>query len=84
MILYRPQRGGLKEAMAEVKEFASLKDMFESVAKEHDGAFELEDMFVSYYCYDDRIDWETYIVTTIRYGEEQYDYPQAVGFCTFK
>lgn len=96
-ILYRPQRGGLDEAMEEVKEFATLKDMFEYVAKdigldeENDGVDEygtlycIDDLCISYYCYDYRIDWETYIVCDCSYDMcKKHGSPQAIGFCTFK
>lgn len=87
-ILYRPQRGGLAEAMAEVKEFSTLKEMFEYIVKEGEEIylrvpFGVSDLSIRYYCYDERIHWETYIVCTDRMFNEKYDYPQAIGFCTF-
>lgn len=86
-ILYRPQRGTLAEAMAEVKEFSSVKEMLEYLAEDHEKAFDISDVYISYYCYDERIEWETYIVMVTRYYEEdylkEYQSPQAIGFCTF-
>lgn len=56
--LYRPHRGGLDTAMAEVREFdgtiAGLQDLVEYPI-----------LSFQYYCYDDRIKWQTYIVTCV-------------------
>lgn len=86
-ILYRPQRELLAEAMAELKEFSSVKEMLEYLVEAHEKAFEIRDIYISYYCYDERIEWETYIVTVGRYYTEdylkKYHSPQAIGFCTF-
>lgn len=83
MVIYRPQRGGLAESMAERQEFPDLKQMLEHVVKEHSGAFDLDEIFIAYYCFDARINWETYIVTVTRYGNKAYPSPQAIGYCTF-
>ena len=87
-VLYRPQRGSLDDAMAEVKEFSSVKEMLEYLVKDHNRAFRINEIQISYYGRDDRIDWETYLVAVERYFEEdyllEYHCPQAIGFCTFK
>ena len=83
-VLYRPQRGSLADAMAELKEFSNIKEMLEYLAQDHKKAFDVSDIYISYYCYDDRIDWETFIVTVARYRDEEYSHPQAIGFCTMK
>lgn len=83
-ILYRPHRGTLADAMAEVKEFSSIKEMREYLVQDHKKAFAVSDIVISYYCYDDRIDWETFIVTVKRYYNEKYTHPQAIGYCTMK
>ena len=83
-ILYRPHRGTLADAMAEVKEFSSIKEMREYLAQDHKNAFDISDIVISYYCYDDRIGWETFIVTVTRYYNEKYTHPQSIGFCTMK
>lgn len=84
-VLYRPQRATLDEAMAELKEFGSLKECLEWIVKDADGLLTLDRLFISYYGYDKRIDWETYIVCD---GSEEickeYDSPQGWGFLTFK
>lgn len=91
-ILYRPQRSTLDEAMAEVKEFPSVDDMFKYLVEEHsiDGkrAFEKDEIYISDYGYDNRIKWKTYLISVTRYfGKnyaQKYHYPQAIGYCTFK
>lgn len=87
-IKYRPHRGTLAEAMAELKEFSSIEEMFNSIRCDHPNAFAFSDIYISYYCYDSRIDWETYVVSVGKYcGEnymEKYKHPQAIGFCTFE
>lgn len=87
-ILYRPQRATLDEAMAELKEFKSLKECFEHIVAELDGAVKLDDIYVQYYDYDERIDWETYLVCVCKVGDEnfcqEYGTPQGWGFLTFK
>lgn len=83
-VLYRPQRGTLADAMAEVKKFSSIKEMCEYLVQDHGKAFDVSDVYISYYCYDNRIDWETFIVTVARYHDKKYSHPQAIGFCTMK
>ena len=82
MIIYRPQRGLLVEAMAEKKEFSSIKEMLNYLVKEHKKAFDIWDISITYYGYDERISWETFIVTVAKYRDEIFEHPQAIGFCT--
>ena len=83
-ILYRPQRGSLEESMQEIKYFESIKDMAEYLSEFWGCA--VDDVYVSYYCYDGRIGWETYVVTIGETEKEnyckQYGYPQAIDFMT--
>lgn len=87
-ILYRPQKGTLDEAMAEVQEFKSIKEMCKDLVRQHRSAFVVSDVYISYYGYDDRIDWDTYVVAVGRYSDEnymeKYHRPQGIGFCTMK
>lgn len=78
-VLYRPHRAIFTDAVEEIKEFPSVKEMFEWLVKEHHGYLSLDNIYISYYCYDVRIDWETFIITTRRYSDHE-----AIGFCTFK
>lgn len=85
MIFYRPQRGTLDEAMEEVKQFDTINEMLDYLVADYNHAFSKSDIYISYYCYDERIDWDTYIVCIGRYGDEdymkKYHSPQAIGFC---
>ena len=82
MIIYRPNRHLLDEAMAEKKEFSSIKEMLKYLVKEHKKAFDIWDKSITYYGYDERISWETFIVTVAKYRDEIFEHPQAIGFCT--
>jgi len=57
-ILFRPHRHLLDESMQEVKTVKSLNDI-RKILNLKDG----EELVLEYYCYDDRIKWETFIVT---------------------
>lgn len=61
MALYRPQRGTLKEAMKEVVEVANLDELKAHLKKEWN--MNVEDVKIEYYTYDERIKWDTYLVT---------------------
>lgn len=80
MFIYRPNRYWLDEAMAEKKEFSSIEEMVNYLVTDHPNAFDVEDVYVSYYGYDDRISWETYIVLTNRYRDNNAVHP--IGYCT--
>ena len=83
-IIYRPQCGGLNEAMEEAKEFCSIDEMKDYLVKKYENAFDKSDITIEYYCYDERIDWETFIICTERWGNQRFKTPSAFGFCTIK
>ena len=87
-IIFRPKKQLLADAMAESKEFNTVEDMLNYVCEYYEDAFRVEDIFISYGCYDDRLDWNTFDVTVGRYWGvnclERYHYPQSIGYCTFK
>lgn len=91
-ILFRPLRGSLSESMSESKSFNSLKELFEFLCDFYSDSglrpFDISDLYISYYCYDDRIDWDTYSVCTSRFFNDYYCFnglkPQICGFLTFK
>ena len=87
-VLYRPQRSTLDEAMENLKEFSSIDEMFNYLVQDHRQAFNKDEIYISDYGYDERIDWQTYIITVSGYFDEdyleKYHRPQAIGFCTFK
>jgi len=53
-VKFRPQRGGLTESLAEVKEVNSLQELRDIL--------KATNVEVRPYIYDERIDWNTYLV----------------------
>lgn len=91
-ILYRPHKLLLSESMAELRKFDTVCEMLDWIVsneKEIYGRdmFSKTDINFTYYCYDERVDWETFIVTVNKYGNEnyldKYNHPMAIGFMTF-
>lgn len=86
-IVYMPHRGGLFESLEDSRVFFDIKDMFEYIVLQRENAFSIRDIYISHYCYDDRIKTEQYIVCIGKcLGEnylEKYKHPQAIGFCSF-
>lgn len=93
MIIYRPHRGGLAEAMAEAREFESIEAMKEYIV-EHDGSipewghpFEVDDIVIGENLGpDNRIGWnDVHHICTKRYYSEdfmaKYGNPQCIGMC---
>lgn len=62
---FRPQRGGLAEAMAEMVEVDGRDGLIAHLRGLYgEGAYDYSNMNVKFYSIDKRIDWkETYIVT---------------------
>lgn len=88
MIIYRPHRGGLKEAMEEVKEFSSREEMLVYIVESHTDsewgpAFTAEDLVIGEEVRDDpRIGWhDTRYVCTKSYHGKVYDPPVPIGHC---
>lgn len=70
-ILFRPQRGSLAAAMAEVREIADRADLVAHLAETHsDQAVEITDATVRVepYGFDKRIGWDTHLVTVEGWG----------------
>ncbi|AWN47122.1 hypothetical protein DK419_13040 [Methylobacterium terrae] len=71
-ILFRPQRGGLAEAMAEVRTIADRADLVAHLAATLGRCgVEVTDSMVKvepYHGFDERIGWDTYIVTVDGWG----------------
>ena len=86
-ITYRPHKGGLQESMGFAKEFNSVKAMLQYIVKDNNDAFDIEELHIQYYGHDNRIGWDTFIITTERYFDrdymKEYNCPQAIGFCEF-
>lgn len=72
-IVFRPQRGQLDKSMEEQQRFIYIADMIDYVSIKYNA--KKEDISISYYGYDERINWETYIVC---------NKGDMVGFCRFE
>jgi len=87
MIIYRPHRGSLVDAMAEAKEFNNEQEMKEHIADYWDGYISVEDIVIDNEPYnDDRNGWkDTRYVCTKRFGDQdnikRYGKPQCIGMC---
>lgn len=85
-VKYRPHRGLLDDAMAEMKTFDTVDEMLDYIASRYSDYLSKEDLSVS----DDlgkdhRIDWkETRYVCTKRFGAESYATPMCIGMCSFE
>lgn len=86
MIIYRPVRGGLDEAMAEKRTFENIHEMFATIEKEskESGIFEIEKEWLlidTEVVNDTRIGWkDTRKVLTVRIGNQDYLVPQCIGY----
>lgn len=93
MIIYRPHRGGLKESLAEAKEFESIEEMKAYIVKDWAemyanigfpcAPFEADDIVLGEESKDDsRCGWhDTRYVCVKRMGKEIYSCPQCIGHC---
>ena len=61
--LYRPHRGGLEEAMKEVVELSSWQALVEHVKQMWPVKDDGSNLVVKWAIFDDRIEWDTYMVT---------------------
>lgn len=95
MIIYRPHRGGIAEAIAEAKEFENIEDMKKYITDSlsrntPDGykPFEISDIVILDESHnDDRIGWrDVHHVCIKRLGNEdymkEYGCPQCIGMCS--
>jgi len=70
---FREHRGSLSDAMETVVEVNGISDIATIINKSWDYfGKKVEQFKIEFYCYDERIDWETYIVTYRLSGEEQF------------
>lgn len=80
MTLYRPHRGSLADAMAEVVEIADIAALRAHVnagLKKWNMEIGEGDLRLEPYGYDKRIDWNTYIVTM---KNTRQNYPKGVWY----
>ena len=86
-IVYMPHRSGLFESLEDSRVFFNMKDMLEYIVSHSEGAFRIQDIYISHYGYDNRIKSEQYIVCIGKFLNEnylkKYHSPQAIGFCSF-
>jgi len=94
MIIYRPHRGSLIDAIEEKKEFESFSDMIDYIYEEWDGWIKKEDIIISHEdVHDDkRIGWRNvhYVcIKGIKNNDGSYDdfmtshrVPQCIGMCS--
>lgn len=89
MVKYRPHRGALCDAMAEMKIFDSVEDMFHYIVedwKPYGNPFDVGDLTIT--CdegKDERINWkEGRYVCTRRMREKVFDEPQCIGMCSIE
>lgn len=87
MIIYRPHRGSLFDAMLEAKEFNNEQEMKEYIVKQWDSYFSIGDIvIIDEPRNDKRIGWEdSKYVCSKRFGKQDnialYGTPQCVGMC---
>lgn len=90
MIIYRPHRNTLADAMTEVKEFNNEQEMKEYIVEQWNNYFSIDDIIVmNEAVYDNRNNWENArYVCTKRFGEQDnialYGAPQCIGMCATK
>lgn len=74
MVKFRFHRGGLKEAMETVIEVGNKEELKQAIIQHYkDNNIEeftpdVENITIEPYGYDNRIDWDTYIVSIPNYG----------------
>ena len=87
MIIYRPHRGSLDEAMSEAKEFNDETEMKKYIVEQWDGYLSVEDIVIGDIgLNDDRNGWrDTRYVCTKRMGSQdyirEYGCAQCIGMC---
>ena len=87
MIIYRPNRGGLRESMAEAREFESVKAMKEYIVQQHTEpgrgpAFYENDIVIDDHPMNDiRTGWHDTKYVCARAYFEWLSYPICIGHC---
>jgi hypothetical protein len=72
---FREHRGGLDESMKDIYEFSSIAELKQHV--ENWFKVPVLDICIKYYCYDERIAWDTYLVSIKLEGEKDF---WAIGY----
>lgn len=91
MIVYRPHRGSLADAMAEMQSFGDIHEMFNYIIKNESYVwgvppYDIEDLSLSEIIGDDdRVGWKNVrYVLTRRCGDRVYNHLQCIGMCCEK
>lgn len=68
--------GGIDKVQEELKNpketFGSIIEVFEAIKNKHGAMFDIRDLNIIHHCYDPRIDKDVYMITTNRYGKDDY------------
>ena len=87
-IIYRPHRSSLKQSKEEEIEFLSITSMFAYIAYRYHYVFSTNDVYISYYYYEERTKKDIFLISVRRYGKlnflKKYKSPQAIGYCIFE
>jgi hypothetical protein len=67
-----------------VEKYDSIEELCNHYIKEHKGLVDRSDLSFHYHTYDDRIDWNEYMLCISRYGDQRFTSPQCVGYFTVK
>lgn len=63
----------VKDNLVNPKEtFETIKEVFETIVKRYSGMLDIKDLSIQYYCYDNRIEKDVYMVVTNKFGNENY------------
>lgn len=56
------------------KTFKTINDVFDNIVETSNGVVKLNkrDLFVNYYCYDERLGKDVYMITCAKHGNEDY------------
>lgn len=72
-MLYRDHKGSLADSMQTVIEVNSKQDIIDHLNSWWNKlGYNIYSVIIEYYCYDDRIGWDTYIVRQQLEGETNY------------
>ena len=68
--------GGIDKVIEDIsnspKTYASLKEVMFELKERYFNQFDIHDLAIQYYCYDNRLNKDVYIVATSRLGKEDY------------
>ncbi len=62
----------IKQIKRPRKTFGSIKEIYEELVNNYLNAFSIDDLYLRYYGYDDRIEKDVYVITTSRLGKDDY------------